>query len=89
MLSVCFPRFVGRTPGSSDIRHVSVNLTKLYEKSDLQLDLFDDKVKKNDIGYVMDTIRDKFGSTAILRASSYTDSGITVDRSKKIGGHYA
>ncbi len=75
--------------GRSNIRHVSVTLTKLYEKSDLQLDLFDDKVKKSDIGYVMDSIRDKFGSTAILRASSYTKSGITVDRSKKIGGHYA
>ncbi|GLO66109.1 Y-family DNA polymerase [Oceanobacillus kimchii] len=75
--------------GRSNIRHVSVTLTKLYEKSDLQLDLFDDKVKKSDVGYVMDSIRDRFGSTAILRASSYTKSGITVDRSKKIGGHYA
>lgn len=37
----------------------------------------------------MDSIRAKFGSTAILRASSYTDAGITLERSKKIGGHYA
>ena len=35
----------------------------------------------------MDTIRDRFGITAILLASSYTDVGITLDRSQKIGGH--
>jgi len=37
----------------------------------------------------MDAIRERFGSNAILRASSYTDAGITLDRSKKIGGHWA
>ena len=71
------------------IRHVYVTLTKLFDQTDVQLDLFEDRAKKNDIGYVMDAIRDKYGSTAILRASSYTDAGITLERSKKIGGHYA
>ncbi|MBP2079962.1 hypothetical protein J2Z64_004271 [Oceanobacillus polygoni] len=73
------------------IRHVSVGLTKLYDKedADIQLDLFEDRTKKNDIGYVMDAIRAKFGATAILRASSYTNAGVTLERSKKIGGHFA
>ena len=56
---------------------------------DTQLDLFDERPKQKDIGYVMDTIRDRFGATAILRASSYTDAGITLDRNQKIGGHWA
>lgn len=75
--------------GQSNIRHVSVSLDNLYENGETQLDLFDDKPKKKDIGYVMDSIRDTYGATAILRATSYTDAGVTIGRSKKIGGHYA
>lgn len=91
MHEVCMQLFNEYYDGKSKIRDVNVGLTKLYDKedTDIQLDLFDDRAKKNDIGYVMDAIRDKYGSTAILRASSYTDAGITLDRSKKIGGHYA
>lgn len=86
---VCMELFNEFYDGKSNIRHVYVTLTKLVEKGETQLDLFEDRTKKNDIGYVMDAIRDKYGSTAILRASSYTDAGVTLDRSKKIGGHYA
>ncbi|GAA0609301.1 UV damage repair protein UvrX [Virgibacillus siamensis] len=75
--------------GISKIRHVYVTLDNLYDNGETQLDLFDDKPKKKDIGFVMDAIRDKYGSTAILRATSYTDAGITFDRSHKIGGHQA
>lgn len=73
----------------SSIRHVSISLYNLSNNNDIQLDLFEDRSKNNDIGYVMDNIRTKYGSTAILRASSYTDAGIIIDRSGKIGGHKA
>ncbi len=73
----------------SNIRHVYVTLDNLREDGETQLDLFDDRPRKKDIGYVMDAIRNKYGSNAILRASSYTDAGITLERSKKIGGHQA
>lgn len=87
---VCMQLFKQFYDGSTSIRHVYVTLGKLYyDYEDVQLNLFEDQAKKNDIGYVMDAIRDKFGSTAILRASSYTSAGITLDRSKKIGGHRA
>ncbi|SET67180.1 DNA polymerase V [Oceanobacillus limi] len=75
--------------GESNIRHVYVTLDKLYDKGETQLNLFEDRSKKTDIGYVMDAIRDKYGATSILRATSYTDAGVTLDRSKKIGGHNA
>lgn len=75
--------------GVSKVRHVYVTLDNLFEHEDTQLDLFEDRSKKNDIGFVMDAIRDKYGSNAILRATSYTDAGITIERSKKIGGHKA
>lgn len=89
MYHVCMQLFHEFYDGHSHVRHVYVTLNNLYEKAETQLDLFEDRSKKTDIGYVMDAIRDKYGATAILRASSFTDAGVTLDRSKKIGGHRA
>ncbi len=86
---VCMQLFHQFYDGFSNIRHVYVTLDNLSNKAETQLDLFEDRSKKTDIGYVMDAIRDKYGSTAILRASSYTAAGVTLERSKKIGGHFA
>ncbi|WP_068672561.1 DNA polymerase IV [Oceanobacillus sp. Castelsardo] len=86
---VCMQLFHQFYDGFSNIRHVYVTLDNLSDKAETQLDLFEDRTKKTDIGYVMDAIRNKYGSTAILRASSYTAAGVTLERSKKIGGHYA
>ncbi|GGJ94414.1 putative UV-damage repair protein UvrX [Lentibacillus kapialis] len=89
MYDVCMQLFNEFYDGFSDIRHVYVTLDNLHEDAETQLDLFDNRPKKKDIGYVMDAIRNKYGSTAILRATSYTDAGITIGRSSKIGGHQA
>lgn len=89
MYEMCMQLFEQFYIGNPPIRRVYVTLGKLYDETDLQLDLFHDRTKQNDIGRVMDNIKDRFGSTAILRASSYTEAGITLDRSKKIGGHFA
>lgn len=86
---ICMQLFDKFHDGISDIRRVYVTLGNLYDDNDLQLNLFHDKSKQRDIDIVMDKIRNKYGDTAILRASSFTDSGITIERSKKIGGHYA
>lgn len=86
---VCLQLFYAFYDGHSKVRRVSVSLTNLYDDTTAQLNLFDDHPRKRDLGYVMDAIREKYGSTAILRATSYTEAGITRERSKKIGGHYA
>ncbi|GAB4073521.1 UV damage repair protein UvrX [Barrientosiimonas marina] len=86
---VCMQLFHAFYDGISSIRHVYVTLGNLYEDGETQLNLFADKSKKKDIGYVMDAIRAKYGPTAILRAASYTNAGITIERSGKIGGHQA
>lgn len=86
---VCMKLFHQFYDGHSPIRRTYITLDNLYDDHDLQLDLFEDQAKKKDIGYVMDHIRDKYGPTAILRATSYTNAGIIIDRSKKIGGHNA
>ncbi|ENH97123.1 DNA-damage repair protein [Gracilibacillus halophilus YIM-C55.5] len=89
MYHICLQLFHTFYDGHSPIRRVSVSLDNLYDDKETQLDLFDDQEKKKDLGYAMDAIREKYGSTAILRATSYTEAGITRERSKKIGGHYA
>ncbi len=89
MYNVCEQLFNAFYDGHSKIRRVNVTLTNLLSDEETQLDLFYERPKNKDIGYVMDDIRARYGSTAILRASSYTDAGITLERSKKIGGHYA
>lgn len=89
MYNVCIELFRQFYDGHSKIRRVYVTLTNLGDDGDTQLDLFYERPKQKDIGFAMDHIRDRFGATAILRASSYTDAGISLDRSKKIGGHYS
>ncbi|WP_368505315.1 UV damage repair protein UvrX [Alkalihalophilus sp. As8PL] len=72
------------------VRQVYVSLSKVTPDTERQLSLFEDEeevTKKRELGYVMDAIRQKYGSTAILRASSYTKGGTTRHRSKLIAGH--
>ncbi|WP_138420311.1 DNA polymerase IV [Aquibacillus sediminis] len=86
---VCIQLFHKFYDGTSKIRKVSVSLEQLYDDQETQLDLFENRTKKKDIGYVMDQIRERYGPTSLLRATSFTDGGVTLERSKKIGGHKA
>lgn len=89
MFNICMHLFYKYYDGYSKIRRVSVTLTNLIDDYNTQLTLFDTEAKQKEIGHVMDHIRQRFGSTAILRASSYTDAGVILERSQKIGGHWA
>lgn len=71
------------------VRHVHVSLSSLSSDEVVQLSLFDSKEKQRNLGYVMDQIRDKYGSSALLRAVSYTPEGTSVYRVKTVGGHKA
>lgn len=68
---------------------ISVSLSNLIYDDGQQLDLFEDKTKQHRLGYVMDSIRNKYGSDTLLRASSYTNAETMLERFKKIGGHKA
>lgn len=89
MYDICTQLFKRFYDGKSLIRRVTVSLTNLQTDCNTQLDLFNERHKYKDIDYVLDNIRNRYGTTSILRASSYRDAGIILDRSKKIGGHYA
>ncbi|WP_077625300.1 DNA polymerase IV [Sediminibacillus massiliensis] len=87
--NVCMQLFNEFYDRESKVRRVFVTLDNLYEDEETQLDLFEDRTKQKDLGYVMDKIRDKYGSASLLRATSFTEIGITLERSQKIGGHKA
>ncbi|WP_226035847.1 DinB/UmuC family translesion DNA polymerase [Aquibacillus saliphilus] len=86
---VCMQLFNTFYNRQSKVRKVFVTLDHLYNDEETQLNLFEDRTKKQDVGYVMDQIRNQYGPTSILRATSFTDIGVTLDRSQKIGGHKA
>ncbi len=72
------------------VRKIAISLSNMVDDSEMQLNLFElEQPKKRDLGYVMDTIRGKYGTNALLRAVSYTNAGTAVHRSRLVGGHKA
>ncbi|MGQ7887518.1 DNA polymerase IV [Paenibacillus sp. WC2504] len=70
------------------VRKVGVTLGSLDDEEITQLDLFEDVIKLRKLDGVLDGIKDRFGNTAIIRASSLMKAGLAADRAVKIGGHY-
>ncbi|MDF2958470.1 MAG: DNA-directed polymerase [Paenibacillus sp.] len=72
----------------SPIRKVGVTLSSLVPADTYQLTLFDDSERLRKLERETDMIRDRFGDTAIMRASSLTEAGQARRRSQMIGGHW-
>ncbi|MDC3414476.1 DNA polymerase IV [Aquibacillus sp. 3ASR75-11] len=70
------------------IRSVGITLSQLQPADFYQLSLFDFSLRKEHLSQAMDTIRSKYGPTALVRATSLTKSGQAFARAEKIGGHY-
>ena len=73
---------------STPIRQLSVGLSNLSSDNNVQLNLFEDVSRKRNLDYAVDDIRDRFGGTAIVYASSLTSAGQAFHRAETIGGHY-
>ncbi len=70
------------------VRHIDISLTKLESERSMQLSLFDAmKWRKRKLGATMDRLRSKHGSTAVLRAVSFTEAGTAIKRAQLLGGH--
>lgn len=70
------------------VRQISVSITKLESEYSMQLSFFDTtRWKRRKLGTAMDQLRTNYGSTAVLRAVSYTDAGTAINRSQLLGGH--
>jgi nucleotidyltransferase/DNA polymerase involved in DNA repair len=70
------------------VSHLYISLTQLSDDSIYQLTLFDDRAAAYDIEHATDKIKDRYGNTAIMRASSLLAAGVARERSGQIGGHY-
>lgn len=70
------------------VRSVGVSLTQLRPDDEYQIDLFHDRERERKLDYAVDTIKERYGTAAIVRASSLTSAGQAYERANKIGGHY-
>lgn len=77
---------------SGAIRSVGVNYSGLVDESFSLISLFDDidKIEKEErLQLAIDSIRDQFGFTSLLKANSLDSASRIIARSKLIGGHSA
>ncbi|REK67178.1 MAG: DNA polymerase IV [Cohnella sp.] len=70
------------------VSHLSVSLTELSDDRTFQLTLFEDRCAVYSLEKATDKIKDRYGSDAIMRASSLLPSGVARERAEQIGGHY-
>ncbi|WP_059171040.1 UV damage repair protein UvrX [Bacillus sp. FJAT-27445] len=84
---ICLELFRRHYTGKT-VRQISISLGNIIDDAELQLSLFDMGAgKRRDLGYVVDRIRSRFGSGALLRAVSYTTAGTAKHRASLLGGH--
>ena len=77
---------------SGAVRNVAVSYTNLVDESFGLISLFDDPVqveKEEKLQSAIDTIREEFGFTSVLKANALTDASRFIARSKLVGGHSA
>jgi DNA polymerase V len=72
------------------IRNIGIDYGGLIEDTGVQLDLFEQpekSIKSNKIDQVVDEIRKRFGTTALMRAMSKEKGGTAINRASLVGGH--
>ncbi|WP_147805304.1 DNA polymerase IV [Alkalicoccus halolimnae] len=73
------------------VRRIHVSLSSLYADEYLQLNLFEEEKKqssRHQLGFTMDALNDKYGTSSVIRASSLLDKAQAKERAARIGGHY-
>jgi len=84
---ICLELFHENYSGKT-VRQISISLGNIIDDSEIQLSLFDPRGdQRRELGYVVDRIRNRFGSGALLRAVSYTSAGTAKQRAQLVGGH--
>jgi nucleotidyltransferase/DNA polymerase involved in DNA repair len=70
------------------VGHLTIALDQLTADDTYQLTLFDNRPKLYAMERTIDQIKDRYGSDAILRASSLYEAGVARERAGQIGGHF-
>ncbi|MBB6735517.1 DNA polymerase IV [Cohnella zeiphila] len=79
--------FVAHWSGEA-VGRLFVALTELSDDRIDQLTLFEDRITAYALERTSDAIKERYGSAALLRASSLLSSGVALERAEQIGGHY-
>ncbi|MBM6614219.1 Y-family DNA polymerase [Desemzia sp. RIT804] len=72
------------------VRNLSIQSGKIQLKSHLQMNLFEtpeETLRQNELELVIDRVRNKYGYSSLIHASSLTRGGTAITRSGLIGGH--
>lgn len=72
------------------VRQIGIRCGKIEYKKELQLNLFENPEKTihtEDLEIVVDRIREKYGFSSLVHASSLTKGGTAIQRSGLVGGH--
>lgn len=84
---VCLELFHENYSGKT-VRQIAIAIGNIVDDCELQLDLFDmGAYKRRELGYVVDSVRRRFGAGSLLRAVSYTAAGTAKHRAALVGGH--
>ncbi|MNB77483.1 DNA polymerase IV [compost metagenome] len=70
------------------LSRLAISISQLTDDSVMQLTLFDDRVRTFNRERAIDQIKTRYGSRALIRASSLLESGVALERAEQIGGHY-
>ncbi|MFC4810432.1 DNA polymerase IV [Paenibacillus sp. GCM10023250] len=70
------------------VSRLSIALSQLTDDNVIQLTLFEDRSRAYRKERMIDAIKERYGSTAIMRASSLLEAGVARERAEQIGGHY-
>ncbi|MEK3879396.1 DNA polymerase IV [Paenibacillus sp. FSL M7-0420] len=70
------------------ISRLTISISQLTDDSVMQLTLFDDRMRSSNRERAIDQIKNRYGSGALIRASSLLESGVALERAQQIGGHY-
>ncbi|WP_339311192.1 DNA polymerase IV [Paenibacillus sp. FSL M7-0896] len=70
------------------VSNLHISLTQLSDDSIYQLTLFEDRNAAYAVERATDYIKERYGSDAIMRASSLLEAGVARERASQIGGHF-
>ncbi|WNS43673.1 DNA polymerase IV [Paenibacillus sp. MMS20-IR301] len=70
------------------LSRLAVSISQLTDDCVMQLTLFDDRSRTLSRERAVDRIKTRYGSGALIRASSLLESGVALERAQQIGGHY-
>lgn len=70
------------------LSRLAISISQLSDDRVMQLTLFDDRERAYRKERAVDEIKAKYGSKALIMASSLLESGVALERAEQIGGHF-